>query len=329
MRSRLFFVDHDDTGAPAGGGDPFALPLRGALLAAVPMLTVAPTFAILLAGEGVASTPLVAGIAAVAVGQLAVVLIARWGRRRGGDQARAALLAVTAVIAATLTLFSLAPVLLGTPAGSDGLGFAYQLWIAGCTAASMAIAGASRSMFVATSAVPLVVNAGLVAAGLSGVPRSFAVIVVLYLVVLSVSQNAQQRAVEQAQANGERAHQLLDELRTVNASLAYEASHDMLTGIANRRRILAVLADELGRVSRSAPLAVLFLDLDGFKEINDTYGHATGDQLLSEVAQRILRVLRRTDTAIRLGGDEFLVVVPEVSRLEDCASLAEKLLCEI
>ena len=102
MRSRLFFVDHDDTGAPAGGGDPFALPLRGALLAAVPMLTVAPTFAIFLAGEGVASTPLVAGIAAVAVGQLAVVLIARWGRRRGGDQARAALLAVTAVIAATL-----------------------------------------------------------------------------------------------------------------------------------------------------------------------------------------------------------------------------------
>ena len=223
MRSRSFFVDHDDTGAPQEWVDPVTRSLRAAILASVPMMTVAPTFAMFLAGEGVASSPLVAGIVAIAIGQLVAVLVARWGRRQ---------YALYRAEDGSLTLFSLAPVLLDAPVGSDDLGFAYQLWIAGCTAASMAIAGASRSMFVATSAVPLVVNAVLVAAGLSGVPRSFAVIVVLYLVVLSVSQNAQQRAVEQALANGERAHQLLDELRVANASLLYEASHDMLTGIA-------------------------------------------------------------------------------------------------
>jgi diguanylate cyclase (GGDEF)-like protein len=323
VRSRSFFVDHDDTGAPQEWVDPVTRSLRAAILASVPMMTVAPTFAMFLAGEGVASSPLVAGIVAIAIGQLVAVLVARWGRRRGGDRARAALVAVTAVIGATLTLFSLAPVLLDAPVGSDDLGFAYQLWIAGCTAASMAIAGASRSMFVATSAVPLVVNAVLVAAGLSGVPRSFAVIVVLYLVVLSVSQNAQQRAVEQALANGERAHQLLDELRVANASLLYEASHDMLTGIANRRRILTVLADELTRVSRAAPLSVLFLDLDGFKEINDTYGHATGDQLLVAAATRITELAGPGDHVGRQGGDEFILLVRSC-RGADVLDLAER-----
>src|SRR5690606_23477397 len=98
----------------------------------------------------------------------------------------------------------------------------------------------------------------------------------------------------------------------------------------NRNMLEDTIAREIERAGQNGSrIAVLFIDLDGFKLINDTMGHATGDQLLSEVAQRVSRVLRRTDTAIRLGGDEFLVVVPDVARFEDCASLAEKLLCEI
>ena len=119
-------------------------------------------------------------------------------------------------------------------------------------------------------------------------------------------------------------------LRRAEAQINHLAFHDTLTGLGNRNMLQDTIEKEIERTDQNGSrMAVLFIDLDGFKLINDTMGHATGDQLLSEVAQRILRVLRRTDTAIRLGGDEFLVVVPEVSRLEDCASLAEKLLCEI
>jgi diguanylate cyclase (GGDEF)-like protein len=320
----LLFVDHDDAGAPADARDPSARALRAALLAVVPMLVVAPTFAVFLAGEGVARAPLSAGVAAVAVGQLVVVLVTRWGLRHRGPAARTALGVVSTVIGATLVMFALTPVLLESPVGSDHLGYAYQLWIAGCTAAAMAIAGASRTMFVAASVVPLAVNAVVVAAGWSGVPRSFVVIVGLYLVVLAVSQTAQQHAVEQALANGDHAHRLLDELREANANLSYEASHDMLTGIANRRRVLAVLADELTRVGRGSELAVLFLDLDGFKEINDTYGHATGDQLLVAAAARITELVGDGDHVGRQGGDEFIVLVRSCRGAEVLA-LAERI----
>ncbi|TVT75076.1 MAG: EAL domain-containing protein [Denitromonas halophila] len=119
-------------------------------------------------------------------------------------------------------------------------------------------------------------------------------------------------------------------LRRAEAQINHLAFHDTLTGLGNRNMLEDTIEKEIERADQNGSrVAVLFIDLDGFKLINDTMGHATGDQLLSMVAQRISRVLRRTDTAIRLGGDEFLVVVPEVTRFEDCASLAEKLLCEI
>jgi diguanylate cyclase (GGDEF)-like protein len=188
----------------------------------------------------------------------------------------------------------------------------------------MAIAGASRTMFVAACAVPLAVDGVAVAAGWSGVPRSFVVIIGLYVVVLAISQTAQQHAVEQALANGDHAHRLLDELRDANANLSYEASHDMLTGIANRRRVLAVLADELTRVSRGSELAVLFLDLDGFKEINDTYGHATGDRLLVAAAGRIVELVGDGDHVGRQGGDEFIVLVRS-RRGSEVLDLAERI----
>ncbi|MBT0962022.1 two-component system response regulator [Denitromonas iodatirespirans] len=119
-------------------------------------------------------------------------------------------------------------------------------------------------------------------------------------------------------------------LRRAEAQINHLAYHDTLTGLGNRNMLEDAIEKEIERAHQNGSrVAVLFIDLDGFKLINDTMGHATGDQLLTEVAQRISRVLRRTDTAIRLGGDEFVVVVPEVARFEDCASLAEKLLCEI
>jgi diguanylate cyclase (GGDEF)-like protein len=87
---------------------------------------------------------------------------------------------------------------------------------------------------------------------------------------------------------------------------------DPLTGLYNRRFAEQRLATEVARSERRGhPLTVLTLDLNNFKEINDTYGHPAGDQVLQEFASRLNKVIRGSDLAVRLGGDEFLVVLPE------------------
>ncbi len=107
-------------------------------------------------------------------------------------------------------------------------------------------------------------------------------------------------------------------------SLAY---HDTLTGLPNR----LLFADRLGLAVAQAhrqgqKLAVLFLDLDGFKVINDSLGHSLGDRMLEVVAERIQRALREGDTVARLGGDEFTLLLPGISRAEDAPKVAEKIL---
>jgi diguanylate cyclase (GGDEF)-like protein len=92
--------------------------------------------------------------------------------------------------------------------------------------------------------------------------------------------------------------------------LHYQAMHDRLTGLPNRALILDRIEQALERSRRDhGPIAVLFLDLDGFKRVNDTFGHAAGDQLLRAVSDRLTAMLRSSDTVGRLGGDEFVVVV--------------------
>lgn len=95
-------------------------------------------------------------------------------------------------------------------------------------------------------------------------------------------------------------------LHRMNAHLEYTASHDALTGLLNRPAWLARLTAAL---TVSGPVAVLFLDLDGFKHVNDTWGHATGDALLQAVAERLRETLRPVDGIGRLGGDEFAVLL--------------------
>jgi diguanylate cyclase (GGDEF)-like protein/PAS domain S-box-containing protein len=107
-------------------------------------------------------------------------------------------------------------------------------------------------------------------------------------------------------------------------SLAY---HDTLTGLPNRLLFADRLAVAVAQAHRQGQkLAVLFLDLDGFKVINDSLGHSLGDRLLEVVAERIQCALREGDTVARLGGDEFTLLLPGVSRAEDAAKVAEKIL---
>ena len=101
----------------------------------------------------------------------------------------------------------------------------------------------------------------------------------------------------------------ITDAKQAQEQLTRRASHDPLTGLANRELLVTRLQhslDELGRTA--AAVAVLYLDLDGFKRVNDSVGHAAGDQFLAEVGHRLHQVVRRHDTAARIGGDEFVVV---------------------
>ena len=105
------------------------------------------------------------------------------------------------------------------------------------------------------------------------------------------------------------------------------AYHDDLTGLPNRALLGRLLERSVSLARRyGRTLAVLFLDLDRFKEINDSLGHEAGDQLLREVAERLESTLRESDTVARMGGDEFVVVLPELDAAEEAATVARKIL---
>jgi len=125
------------------------------------------------------------------------------------------------------------------------------------------------------------------------------------------------------------------DLRGSEAQLAHQAFHDALTGLANRalfrdRLAHALARTEAGRGANAAApdgdrVAVLLLDLDDFKSVNDSLGHGAGDRLLAQVARRLERATRGCDTVARLGGDEFAVLVEPAGTAEDVAALAERL----
>ncbi|MFK7894518.1 MAG: putative bifunctional diguanylate cyclase/phosphodiesterase [Myxococcota bacterium] len=108
-------------------------------------------------------------------------------------------------------------------------------------------------------------------------------------------------------------HALWSELRAARTRDRHLASHDSLTGVYNRRWLQQHLPGSLTRARfRHGSTGILFIDLDGFKEVNDSLGHAAGDQMLVEIARRITAKTRRTDAVVRMGGDEFVVVLNRI-----------------
>jgi diguanylate cyclase (GGDEF)-like protein len=102
---------------------------------------------------------------------------------------------------------------------------------------------------------------------------------------------------------------------------------DPLTGLYNRKKLFENLESLIPSHKKSnKKLALLFIDLDGFKKINDTYGHDIGDKLLQRLSERLMSSVRKQDLTYRIGGDEFIVLVQELSRLEDAESIAESIL---
>ncbi|MBO0854947.1 MAG: diguanylate cyclase [Nocardia sp.] len=115
------------------------------------------------------------------------------------------------------------------------------------------------------------------------------------------------------------------EYRAIRRQLEYQASHDPLTGLANRALVLSRLTKALSRDGRARVSHVLFIDLNDFKSINDTLGHAIGDTVLQIVAQRLQRGLRGDDVVGRLGGDEFLVLLSGDTPPDDIDELITRL----
>jgi len=123
------------------------------------------------------------------------------------------------------------------------------------------------------------------------------------------------------------ASMMTEAVERVSVHLSYMAEHDLLTGLPNRGLLTDRLVQSILLAKRhSTKVALMFVDLDHFKHINDTMGHAVGDQLLQSVAQRLLASVRTSDTVSRHGGDEFVVLLPEVEDVQSAALTAEKLI---
>jgi diguanylate cyclase (GGDEF)-like protein/hemerythrin-like metal-binding protein/PAS domain S-box-containing protein len=119
-------------------------------------------------------------------------------------------------------------------------------------------------------------------------------------------------------------------LITKRKNMTHVAHHDTLTGLANRLLLSDRLNLSMAHAKRSRhSLAVCFLDLDGFKLVNDRLGHAAGDHILREVAQRLLNVVRAEDTVARLGGDEFVLLLGDLKAAQDYKELLDRVLQEV
>jgi diguanylate cyclase (GGDEF)-like protein len=123
---------------------------------------------------------------------------------------------------------------------------------------------------------------------------------------------------------------LFDQMLNSTSALTLMANNDALTGLPNRRLLEDRMAQALKEASRAQQIvAVLFLDLDYFKVINDTHGHVIGDQLLKSVGERLTGLLRAEDTVARIGGDEFVILLPKLNDERQLVATAEKVISEL
>ncbi len=119
----------------------------------------------------------------------------------------------------------------------------------------------------------------------------------------------------------------ISERKEAERRVIHMAQHDFLTGLPNRMLLLDRLAQAIKHAMRDkTKVAIMFLDLDRFKHVNDTLGHPIGDKLLVEIASRITKVSRAGDTVSRLGGDEFVIMLPGLETVDDISGVADKVL---
>jgi diguanylate cyclase (GGDEF)-like protein len=193
----------------------------------------------------------------------------------------------------------------------------YLVVVFALTAAALSLAGTAghRPYFLA---LVLPSMGGTIAIILSGryselLPTSIALMGVLFVAILYIAWRQIHRTLLEAVGGRLVEEALSDELSEANARLVHRATHDDLTGLANRALFRDVLDQRVASArQRGTELALLYLDLDRFKVVNDSLGHAEGDALLQAAAERLRRCVRGDDLLARLGGDEFTLVAPDV-----------------
>lgn len=117
----------------------------------------------------------------------------------------------------------------------------------------------------------------------------------------------------------------ISERKANEEQLHYLVGHDQLTNLPNRMLLLDRMESSLKKAEQdSLKLSILFIDIDGFKEVNDTFGHSVGDKLLKAIAMRLQNCVRSSDTVGRLGGDEFLILLDGINNLDNVLKVAEK-----
>lgn len=140
-----------------------------------------------------------------------------------------------------------------------------------------------------------------------------------------LEQRVEERTRQLAEANLKLQREIVERMRA-QEQIAHLAEHDVLTALPNRRRFERRLA---AAVEEGGPFAVLYLDLDGFKAINDTHGHDTGDGLLQDVAERLKACLREGDTLARLGGDEFAAILASARTADEAQPVVERIIAQV
>jgi diguanylate cyclase (GGDEF)-like protein len=122
----------------------------------------------------------------------------------------------------------------------------------------------------------------------------------------------------------------ISDLKSTQQYLEKLANYDTLTGLPNRMLLADRLRQAIAHARRQEQLlAVCFLDLDGFKPVNDRHGHGIGDQLLVQVAGRLRQAVRADDTVARLGGDEFVLLLSDLSTVEECERALERIIADL
>ncbi|MFN8169382.1 MAG: EAL domain-containing protein [Candidatus Nanopelagicales bacterium] len=251
--------------------------------------------------------------------------------RHPGAGVTTAVRAATASMALSAFTWPLAVIML-QPRHPEGTWLTLFFCVAAAASSSTA-SSAYRPFFLALIGADLVPVTLLIAFGATDpsgdgtvvVPRLLAVLAVLFMGLLyssfvlvnrTIVESIQARQVQEA---------LTIELSEANARLAHRATHDDLTGLANRALFREVLEEHVRDSAATASrVAVLYLDVDRFKVVNDSLGHIEGDALLREVAVRLRRCVRGDDLLARLGGDEFTVVAPGIDA-EAALSLGERI----